>query len=48
VNGLRGVLAQVAIEGKAEVLAALDANFTRYVVNVDAAPEIALLSPRLS
>jgi LAS superfamily LD-carboxypeptidase LdcB len=48
VDGLRGVLARAAIEGKAEVLAALDENFTHYVANVDVAPEIALLSPRLS
>jgi LAS superfamily LD-carboxypeptidase LdcB len=48
VDGLRAVLAATAIEGKTEVLAALDASFTRYVVNVDPAPELALLSPILS
>lgn len=48
VEGLRGVLADSRIEGKAAVLAALDGNFASYVVNVDAAPEVALLSPRLS
>lgn len=47
VEGLRRVLAQAAIEGKAEVLAALDRNFASYVVNVDPAPEVALLAPRL-
>lgn len=44
---LRGVLADSAIEGKEEVLAALDRNFTTYVVNVDAAPPVALLAPPL-
>ena len=33
------MLAAAAIEGKEEVLAALDRNFANYVVNVDAAPE---------
>jgi LAS superfamily LD-carboxypeptidase LdcB len=45
---LRTVLEGSAIEGKEEVLAALDRNFATYVVNVDAAPEAALISPRLS
>jgi LAS superfamily LD-carboxypeptidase LdcB len=45
---LRSVLTDCAIEGKDEVLAALDRNFATYVVNVDAAPAAALLSPRLS
>jgi len=45
---LRSVLAGSAIEGKDEVLAALDRNFANYVVNIDAAPAEALLSPRLS
>jgi LAS superfamily LD-carboxypeptidase LdcB len=45
---LRGVLGAAAIEGKAEVLAALAANYASYVANVDAAPEEALISPRLS
>jgi LAS superfamily LD-carboxypeptidase LdcB len=48
VDSLGAVLAASAIEGKAEVLAALQPNYTRYVVNVDAAPEAALLSPRLA
>jgi len=48
VDGLRTVLSAAAIEGKPEVLAALDRNFTSYVVNVDQAPAMALLSPRLA
>jgi LAS superfamily LD-carboxypeptidase LdcB len=48
VDGLRAVLAGVEIEGKAEVLAALDRDFANYVVNVDPAPERALLAPRLA
>src|SRR5690348_15369355 len=44
---LRSVLEGSAIEGKEEVLAALDRNFATYIVNVDAAPTQALLSPRL-
>jgi LAS superfamily LD-carboxypeptidase LdcB len=48
VTGLRDVLTNADIEGKAEVLAALDRNFTNYVVNVDAAPAAAAISPRLS
>ena len=47
VSALRGVLAAAAIEGKDAVLAALDRNFANYVVNVDEAPETALLSPRI-
>jgi hypothetical protein len=47
-DGLRGVLAAAEIEGKAEVLAALGRNFTDYVVNVDPAPDRALLAPRLA
>jgi LAS superfamily LD-carboxypeptidase LdcB len=47
IDRLREVLAESGIEGKDEVLAALGPNYTRYVVNVDAAPEAALLSPRL-
>ena len=31
-----------------EVLAALDGNFARYVTNVDPAPEMASLGPRLA
>ena len=45
---LRSVLESSAIEGKEEVLAALDRNFATYVVNVDAAPAEALASPRLA
>jgi len=45
---LRTVLEGSAIDGKEEVLAALDRNFATYVVNVDAAPALALASPRLS
>lgn len=48
VTGLRNVLADSAIEGKDEVLASLDENFRRYVIEVDRPPEAALLSPRLS
>jgi len=47
IDGLRAVLAKSDIEGKTEVLASLDRSFASYVVNVDAAPEVALLSPRL-
>src|SRR4051812_4965773 len=39
VDGLRTVLAAAEIEGKDEVLAALDGHFATYVVNVDPAPE---------
>jgi LAS superfamily LD-carboxypeptidase LdcB len=45
---LRGVLADCAIEGKDELLAVLERTFTNYVVNVDPAPDVALISPRLS
>lgn len=48
VDGLRAVLADAGIEGKAEVLAALDRNFASYVVDVDPPPERALLAPRLA
>lgn len=44
---LRAVLADSVIEGKEEVLAALDRNFATYVLNIDAAPAVALLSPPL-
>jgi LAS superfamily LD-carboxypeptidase LdcB len=47
VQGLRAVLAAADIEGKPEVLAALDRNYSQYVVNVDRPPPTALLSPRL-
>ncbi|HEY6125259.1 MAG TPA: M15 family metallopeptidase [Steroidobacteraceae bacterium] len=45
---LRPVLAEAAIEGKEAVLAALDRHYANYVDNIDAAPEAALLSPRLA
>ncbi|HEU4780318.1 MAG TPA: M15 family metallopeptidase [Steroidobacteraceae bacterium] len=45
---LRTVLADAAIEGKEQVLAALDCNYSTYVVNVDAAPQAALMSPGLA
>ena len=45
---LRTVLEGSAIDGKEEVLAALDRNFANYVVNVDAPPAVALLAPSLS
>jgi LAS superfamily LD-carboxypeptidase LdcB len=47
-DGLRAVLESADIEGKPEVLAGLEGNYARYVVNVDAPPESALLSPRLA
>jgi LAS superfamily LD-carboxypeptidase LdcB len=47
-QGLRSVLDSVEIEGKEEVLAALERNYARYVLNVDPPPELAKLSPRLS
>jgi LAS superfamily LD-carboxypeptidase LdcB len=45
---LRAVLAASDIEGKSEVLATLARSYSNYVVNVDAAPEAALLSPSLA
>src|SRR6187455_1033297 len=42
---LRAVLAAADIEGKSEVLASLARSYSNYVVNVDAAPEEALMSP---
>jgi LAS superfamily LD-carboxypeptidase LdcB len=47
-QGLRSVLECSAIDGKADVLAALEQNYSNYVVNVDPAPAIALGSPRLA
>jgi LAS superfamily LD-carboxypeptidase LdcB len=47
VDGLRAVLAASDIEGKDAVLETLDGNFRRYVLDVDAPPEAAALSPRL-
>jgi len=48
VDALRAVLAAADIEGKPEVLAALERNYSTYVVNVEAPPVMALLSPRLA
>lgn len=48
VEHLRAALAAADIEGKEAVLEALPGTFTRYVANVDAPPEVALLSPRLA
>jgi hypothetical protein len=45
---LRAVLTDSAIDGKEEVLSALDGVYATYVANVDPPPEVALLSPRLS
>lgn len=47
VQGLRQVLADAQIDGREEVLAALEDNFRRYVQQVDAPPAAALLAPRL-
>ncbi len=47
-EALHGVLSAADIEGKQEVLDSLGENFTSYVVNIDAPPERALLSPRLA
>lgn len=47
VERLRAVLADVDIDGRDEVLAGLAGNFQRYVMDVDAPPESARLSPRL-
>ena len=44
---LREVIAAAEIDGKAEVLESLAQNFQRYVVDVDAPPEAARISPRL-
>lgn len=45
---LRAVLEAADIDGKAEVLATLDGVVANYVVNVDRAPECALLAPKLT
>jgi LAS superfamily LD-carboxypeptidase LdcB len=45
---LRNVLVGSAIEGKEEVLAALDRTFATYVINVDPAPAVALMAPPLN
>ena len=47
-QGLHEVLEAADIEGKAEVLAALERNYGTYVANVDRPPAAAMLSPRLS
>lgn len=47
-QGLHDVLEASQIEGKAEVLAALSRNYSKYVVNVDAPSAVALASPRLA
>jgi hypothetical protein len=47
-EGLRAVLTASDIAGKSEVLASLARSYSNYVVNVDAAPEAALMSPRLA
>ena len=48
VEGLREVLEAADIEGKPQVLESLAENYANYVVNVDAPPEAATLSPRLA
>jgi LAS superfamily LD-carboxypeptidase LdcB len=48
VTGLRTVLAGSEIDGKEEVLATLEGIYASYVETVDAAPEEALMSPRLA
>jgi LAS superfamily LD-carboxypeptidase LdcB len=45
---LREVLATAEIDGKAEVLAGLERHFADYVASVDAPPDEAAVSPRLS
>jgi LAS superfamily LD-carboxypeptidase LdcB len=45
---LREVLAAAEIDGRDEVLESLAANFQRYVVDVDAPPAAACMSPQLS
>lgn len=47
-QGLHEVLAAADIEGKAEVLASLAANYSLYVENVDAPPLAARLGPMLA
>ena len=46
-DGLREVIAAADIEGRDEVLESLRGTFANYVLNVDAPPEAAILSPRL-
>jgi hypothetical protein len=45
---LHAVLGSADIEGRPEVLAALERHYHTYVSNVDPAPERALRSPRLA
>jgi LAS superfamily LD-carboxypeptidase LdcB len=45
---LHALLSDVEIDGKEEVLGSLAENFQRYVVDVDAPPEAAVVSPRLA
>ena len=45
---LHAVLAASDIEGKSDVLATLARSYSNYVVNVDAAPEAALMAPGLA
>ncbi|HEX6636264.1 MAG TPA: M15 family metallopeptidase [Steroidobacteraceae bacterium] len=45
---LRAAIEAAPIEGKPEVLAALEQNYSRYVVNVDAPPAAARMGPRLA
>lgn len=47
-DSLHAVLTASDIEGKSEVLATLAHSYSNYVLNVDEAPEAALLSPRLA
>jgi len=47
-EGMRAVVAAAEIEGRDEILESLEGIFASYVQNVDAAPEVALLSPRLA
>ena len=46
-EGLREVIAAADIEGRDEVLESLRGTFANYVLNIDAPPEAALLSPPL-
>jgi LAS superfamily LD-carboxypeptidase LdcB len=46
-DGMRAVIAESQIEGRDEVMASLAETFAQYVLNVDAPPEVALLSPAL-
>jgi LAS superfamily LD-carboxypeptidase LdcB len=48
IAALRDVLAAADIDGKDEILAVLNQHFASYVVNVDPAPDAAVLSPRLA